>query len=427
MADYTPVVILSVDSLRADRFTEECFPESMAILESDFAHFASAYSHGNATPLAFPGIITGHPPTADGRLPPDAPTLAELVGGRASGFSNNPHLTASQGYGQGFAAFHDLHVPDQPSVVGRLRAVDALRESAAVVWAYQALKKMRALLDGDASTGPEKRSGAAETVTGFVHRRLAARDDFVWGHYMDPHRPYTPSMAVDGPEIDRPAEEIMAINDGSHAHDPLPPEDMRFLEALYEGNIRRFDRELARLLRWMGAQAWYDDALIIVVSDHGDLFGEHGAMFHPPDVDPVDELIQTPLLVKYPGGTHAGQTFDHRVQHADIIRTVAEVAGGDTHPSLPDGPALTDSCDRQIVSASDVAVRVTEPDGVGVRRRDGTTDAVDDLSERGRSLLASATIPTIRLDDDGDSGTDDATQDSMHAEREQRLEALGYR
>ena len=56
----------------------------------------------------------------------------------------------------------------------------------------------------------------------------------------------------------------------------------------------------ARLLLEFRTKEWYDDALIVLVGDHGELFGEHGYMFHPMGSDPYNELIRTPLLVKDP-------------------------------------------------------------------------------------------------------------------------------
>jgi arylsulfatase A-like enzyme len=415
-----PVILLSVDTLRADRFTETCFPESMSILESDFARFENAYSHGNATPLAFPGIVAAHPAIGNGQFPEEVPTIAELFDGPATGFSNNGHLTVERGYDRGFDAFHDQHAPDwSPSGIERVKSIDRLRESDLVVKSYRAAKRV-ASVRNDGSTTFGKPTWSADRVTDFALRRLAAGDAFVWAHYMDPHKPFVPSIAIDGPEIDRTDEEIAWLNDYAHEKEPLGPDDMAFLEALYDANIRYFDRELARLLRELRTKKWYDDALIVLVGDHGELFGEGGCMFHPMDIDPPDELIETPLLVKYPDGAHAGTSFDHLVGHADVLPTVANVLGKRPGGLPKNVRPLETPAERHVISKSNTSIRLTETDATAIRRRDGTEEGLDTVSARGRELIEEATFPAVRTLSGEVKGV-------ANAQRKRQLEALGYR
>lgn len=147
-----PVVLLSIDTLRLDRFTETCFPESMPIFEEDFANFTTAYSHGTATPLAFPGIITGQPTVGDGHFVDGSTTLAELFVEPTIDFSNNAHLHTGPEYDRGFDAFDDQHPPDwSPSGLARLTSIDRLRESQVVTAAYRAAKKAASLRGDDSS------------------------------------------------------------------------------------------------------------------------------------------------------------------------------------------------------------------------------------------------------------------------------------
>lgn len=423
MATTGPVLLLSVDTLRADRFTEVCFPESMSILETDFANFTNAHSHGNATPFAFPGIIAGHPVIGNGRFPDEIPTIADLFDRRTTGFSNNGHLTIERGYDRGFDGFHDQHPPDwSPSTLDRLKSDPRLRNSDLVVKGYRTAKRLadRWGRTQEASSGFGGLRWSADRVSEFVQRRVGEGDAFVWGHYMDPHRPFTPAMAVDGPDIDRTVEEIEWLNDSEHTADPLQPNDMAFLEALYEANIRYFDRELARLLREFRTKEWYDDALIVLVGDHGELFGEHGYMFHPMGSDPYDELIRTPLLVKYPDNEHAGDTFDHLVQHSDILATIAANTGAGTDGIPETIHPLTDPADRFVISKSNAAIRVTENDATALRRRDGTSDGVSTISSTGQALLDEATFPAVETLSGSVNGIEDM-------QRQRQLEALGYR
>jgi arylsulfatase A-like enzyme len=423
MSTASPVLLLTIDSLRSDRFNSACFPKTWSTFESDFATFSSALAHGNATPLAFPSIITSRPVTGDGTLPSEATTIAELFDDRqTSGFSNNGHLIEERGYHRGFDSFHDLAPPDTPSLVGRLKQIDTLRESEIVTKAYRLYRRVRSAGAGNGrfiDNFPNPKT-TADAVSDFVIRRLSATPkSFVWAHYMDPHKPYHPDQAIDGPEMDRSRAEIKALNSYGHSKDPVDENDMDFLKALYESNIRYLDKELARLFDWLQTENLYDDALIVVVSDHGDLFGEHGLMFHPLDVDPHDELIETPLLVKYPSNRHGGETFDHPVQHADISPTIAEYVAV-PGPEYEHAHQLTETTPRYVVSKSNVAVRVTEDGGTGLKRRDGTRKGVESLSEYGRELLQDASFPEVSTQGGNIKGVEEH-------QRRKRLKQLGYR
>ncbi|MDL0134831.1 sulfatase [Halobacterium salinarum] len=418
-----PVVLLTIDTLRADRCTPGCFPKSFPIFEREFARFGSAISHGNATPHAFPGVMTGYPVVGNGEFRSGATTIAETLEVPSSGFSNNAHLTDERGYDRGFDRFHDLSPPDSRSPVEKLKRIEPLRDSEIVVKAYRILRRLRDAAKTDRTGGvvhpfPNPKT-TADVVTEFVVRRLGHDDGFVWGHYMDPHKPFHPDQAVDGPEIDRSYEEIERLNSYEHTKDPIGDDDMAFLEALYDSNVRYLDRELARLFETMRQRGVYDDALIIVVGDHGELFGEHGLMFHPMDVDPVDELVRTPLLVKYPGGAHAGETFDHLVQHADVLATITRVTGASSAAIPETAHPLTETESRRVISKSNTSIRLTEPDGVAFSRRDGSESGVEGISEEGRELLEDAEFPAVETT----SGTVKGVEE---AERRRRLEALGY-
>ncbi|MDS0292776.1 sulfatase-like hydrolase/transferase [Halogeometricum luteum] len=425
MTSDSPVLLLTVDTLRADRFNQECFPETYATFTDDFAHFSSALSHGNATPLAFPSIITSHPVVGDGSFVAAAKTLAELFDDRECiGFSNNAHLRGERGYDRGFDQFHDLVPPDARSPIDRLKQNDLLRESDIVTKTYRVLKNVAGIANtrntGSITDPFPNPKTTAETVTDFVQRQLSKHSNpFVWAHYMDPHKPFHPDQAVDGPEITRSREEIKHLNSYEHSDDPLPDEEMSLMRALYESNIRYLDRELSRLFTWLQTNDQYDDSLIIVLGDHGELFGEHQRMFHPWDVDPFDELIRTPLLVKYPSGDHGGLEFDHLVQHADIMPTVAEVSDLSTEFISELAHPLTDTIPRQVISKSNVSIRITEPNGVGIKRRDGSTEGLEDLSTTARGILREQQFPEVRTSGGVAKGVEDQ-------ERQKQLKALGY-
>ena len=119
-------------------------------------------------------------------------------------------------------------------------------------------------------------------------------------------------------------------------------EDIR---ALYDGALGYNDHlvgELADGLRSLGA---WDDTLVIVTADHGDLLGEHGLAGHRWAVGLYREVTHVPLIARIPGAGFAGERSDALVQLADITRTIAQMCGcaGDLATSAVENVDLRDA------------------------------------------------------------------------------------
>ena len=205
------IILLTVDSLRADRASSECLNESLDVLNEDYAAFSNAYAHGVATPFSFPGIIAGSHPVGNGNLPTTVTTLAEGVPGNSTGYGNNAHLHKERGYDRGFT-----HYEESPSIDGkgelsfvervarRLQRIDHLRESSTVKTVYNRFLREPLPI----SYVP------ADGMTKLVRQELADETkEFVWGHWMDPHLPYHPNTAIALPENVPSLEELDDIKD----------------------------------------------------------------------------------------------------------------------------------------------------------------------------------------------------------------------
>lgn len=107
---------------------------------------------------------------------------------------------------------------------------------------------------------------------------------------------------------------------------PLPEpqrlDEIAHLQDRYRVAVRSLDAELGKLLEWLRETDLYDDAMIVVFSDHGEEFGEHGHTFHGQSV--YDELVRVPLIVKYPKGRYRGQIVERPVQLIDVLPSVLE-------------------------------------------------------------------------------------------------------
>jgi arylsulfatase A-like enzyme len=112
--------------------------------------------------------------------------------------------------------------------------------------------------------------------------------------------------------------------------------DVRHLVDLYDAGIRQMDDELARLLAAIG-----DDGrtLVIVTSDHGEEFLEHGGVLH--GRTQYQELVRVPLIVRGPG-VPAGVRVDRTVSLVDVMPTIV-AAVGEPIPAGLDGSDLAPS------------------------------------------------------------------------------------
>jgi arylsulfatase A-like enzyme len=95
-----------------------------------------------------------------------------------------------------------------------------------------------------------------------------------------------------------------------------PPLEER--KALYDAEILFMDHHIGLLLERMKKLGLYDNTWIIVVSDHGEMLGEHGFLGHGKKL--FQEEIHVPLLMKYPAGEKAaGTVVDADIQLNDIL------------------------------------------------------------------------------------------------------------
>jgi arylsulfatase A-like enzyme len=132
---------------------------------------------------------------------------------------------------------------------------------------------------------------------------------FLFLHFYDPHWPYAPDRKPEAP-IERPPAEA-------------PPSDPARLLALYDGEIRYTDAEVGRVLDQLDARGLSSHTLVILTSDHGEGFGEHGSYEHLRNV--YEEVVRIPLVVRGPGITPRREAS--QVSLLDVAPTVLDAVG----------------------------------------------------------------------------------------------------
>lgn len=166
---------------------------------------------------------------------------------------------------------------------------------------------------------------------------------FLYVHYLDPHDPYDPNAEARALLV-RPyqgdASGSMKFIRGLLMGGAIFPDkdDVRHLSDLYDAEVRTVDAALGSLLDWLRETGVYDDALVIVASDHGEELHEHGSWLHGFTL--FDEQLHVPLLIKPPQSMDVGGALrEDPVSLVDVMPTILELAGLDA-PSNLDGRSL---------------------------------------------------------------------------------------
>jgi arylsulfatase A-like enzyme len=122
----------------------------------------------------------------------------------------------------------------------------------------------------------------------------------------------------------------------------LKPEDKPAVHALYDGEVRVFDDMVGKWIDQLDELNLLDDTLIILTADHGEELMERGHVGHCScnlKGTLFDESIRVPLLIRFPGGKHAGKVIDRQVSHIDIMPTLFDLLGYD-RPDWMDGESM---------------------------------------------------------------------------------------
>ncbi len=278
----TPVIVISVDTLRADRLPMYGYgavaTPNLDALRKESILYRNAYAHCPLTLPSHATIFTGQLPADNGvrdnigyELPETATTLAEAM--KANGYATGGAISAyvlrkKTGIAQGFDFWEDeIELRGANLTVGRIQR------------------------DGAETVELAKRWIGAQT-----------KPFLFFLHLYEPHSPY------EAPE----------------------PYGTRYADA-YDGEIAYTDDLVGRFVSFLREKDVWDDALVIFLSDHGEGLGDHGEDEH--GIFLYREAIHVPLLVKLPGGKLGGSTVETLAQLADVFPTItAQTATGGGSP-----------------------------------------------------------------------------------------------
>jgi len=266
------------------------------------------------------------------RLGPEYPTLAEALHARGyatAGFVSNARYAGwESGFTRGFELYDDhpitLWTAHDATAFGkilywRLRKVVAPRLSRLpLLWRLR--------------FPPADQHRSAEDIS---RRFLAWLDGdrpkpfFAFLNFMDAHIPFT---APDSFRYRFRSPMVRPPSPWAWSTAPpvrLTPADLRPKQDMYDGSIAYLDSQLGQLFRELDRRGLLDNTLVIVTSDHGEEFAEHGAVDHGTTL--YRFALQVPLLLRLPGAVPAGRRVVQPVSLRNLAATVLDLAGpGDT-------------------------------------------------------------------------------------------------
>jgi arylsulfatase A-like enzyme len=347
----TNVLLISIDTLRSDHLGAYGNTPSPSPRLDDLARagvvFANAYSSSSWTLPAHASLLTGLDPFAHGvlgeddRLAPQFVTLTERL--RDAGYWTGAwvgtppfgFVGARYGLDQGFDLYR--HEPHPDRFGGGLLA-RSLRQ----LWQGSVLGRMGAA------------SHLADSVIAWLGG-ARRHPFFLFVHFYDVHSKFD-GLPYEAPEPyrNRFCPEPIGSYDGCHgdlcASDrlhamatgeaPSPAgSELDRMRCLYDGGIAFVDHEVGRILDELADAGLDEKTVIVVTSDHGEAFFEHGVPLH---VTLHDEVLRIPLIVRMPGGA-AGKRARGRVRLIDLAPTILDAVGIEAAQPIPgQGQSLLD-------------------------------------------------------------------------------------
>jgi arylsulfatase A-like enzyme len=301
-------VLISIDTLRADHLGLYGYRRPTSPFLDRLGARATVFDNAIVqVPGTLPShmcMFTGLYPPEHGVYPPDAvlsaqiPTLPEVFrqgGFRTAGFTEGGYVAGRFGFARGFDEFND-QVAKQPD---------------------------------DVETTFRRGVGFLESIR--PEQRF-----FLFLHTYVVHDPYTPparyrSLFADGappPDAFAPTgPNFVRFNLGNGT---ISPAARQYYEALYDADVRYADDVVNWFFAELARLGLADETTVVITSDHGEEFLEHGKMVHE---QVYHELLHVPLLIVHPDPATRAR-IEPLVQSIDIAPTLYALAGIDAPPRI---------------------------------------------------------------------------------------------
>ncbi|MGH9339828.1 MAG: sulfatase family protein [Acidobacteriota bacterium] len=309
------VLLIVMDAVRADHLSPYGYARKTSPTLDRVAAEGVLYESAiSAAPWTLPStasLFTGRYARDHGvssmklKLQPSQVTIAELLreaGYQTVGFSGNAFVGEVWGLAQGFDEFFDV---------------------------WRGLSESR--VDDGAEATNEWISDWLETS------RDTDRPFFMFAMYFEPHFPYSPPRPYSTRFLPDGAdpEQVARLRSWKHPREvgyvlkapgmEVTEREFEILKSQYDGEISYLDSRIGELLADFKTRGILDNTIVVITSDHGEHFGEHSLMDHKMSL--YEEVIRTPLIIRYPPALSAGVRVRQQVQNVSILPTVLSLAG----------------------------------------------------------------------------------------------------
>jgi len=304
------VVLLTIDCLRKDVLgcygNQDGLTPFLDSIAEKSIQFTKAQTVAPYTQASFPGILTSSyyfdhakEEKQTERLSPKRTLLSEALkqaGMVTAAFHSNPYLGDYFGWNRGWDRFYDSMEED--------------------------VSPISPFIKGD---------GINQMVDKWLSSHIRGSDDrpfFLWTHYMDVHEPYIPKkeyLDTVAPSIDLSKEEMLELfEEVVLKRDVSSAETVNVLGKLYRAVVREADDHTRTFFDVLEQHGVLDESVVMITTDHGDEFGEHGSLSHNGKM--YCELIDSPLLI-YNYSPGKAQVCDTLVSGLDISPTLVHLLG----------------------------------------------------------------------------------------------------
>ena len=344
------VILITIDALRADGLSlygnqYQTSPFIDQLVRKEGVYFNLVLAPYICTPPSMASLMTGlHPYFRDGDgwekntfyglsrfrregepegMTSSVKTLAEILGDAGYitiGFNTNPLLLANTNFSQGFNEY--INFEDYFKEAEELR----------VPLAYSC-------------------SAPASVVTRKVIERIYSIEEpfFLWIHLMDVHFPYLPPEPynrmydwgfIDGDDLtllktfqalilkqqnEDSFREFKTLEELGVTREELT----NHMKGLYHGEIRRVDDYIKKLYEYLKDHGLMENTLLIITSDHGEEFLEHGYISHHGRTGGKAEMLNIPLIMVFPDDDQIdpGRNIEDQIGLVDLAPTILEYLG----------------------------------------------------------------------------------------------------
>ena len=195
----------------------------------------------------------------------------------------------------------------------------------------------------------------AEKAINFIRANAAFdRPWFFSVNPFDPHHPFDPPQEMLQPYLDK-LDQIPLPNfspgelankprfqamDHQHAYNnpdlhsaaTMSDDEHRLVRAAYWAMIDLIDVQVGRMLAALEETGQLQETIVIFMSDHGEMLGDHGIYLKGPYF--YDPAIRVPLIISWPGQIQAGARSRALVELTDLAPTLLEACGLPVHPAM---------------------------------------------------------------------------------------------